>query len=252
MRPITRTGQMATSYKKPSEIIREQVEGIAKVAFLVNGRHPKRGYAEPIDQGNVNASASWKVRQNRRIYEFYEKLAPLGFMVFPHFTSTVSSELLGSNFNGVRDWAIELQQSDYPKFLSMFFLSTHGQKDGTLMIGSSEIRLEELFKELDKFSGRKLVIILSCHSGMAIEILRARASRDSYYLITSSGPDKASSWGEDDMVSLLYKTFPAILDHPEIFQELRVDEGGRVLDPQFFIGKEWGESEMVSFGFRKR
>ena len=79
--------------------------------------------------------------------------------------------------------------------LTYIFIRGHGTQNGV-----GDFEYQELLQRIEKIPGKKVMVVLACHSGGLIEHLSGMDAFDDYVAITSTfGQDLATNWNDDEI-----------------------------------------------------
>jgi hypothetical protein len=82
---------------------------------------------------------------------------------------------------------------------TLLFAISHGFTSG--LIGRYDLGYQLILDKLAQIPGKKLIIVLACHSGAIIDALRSHPQKQDFLVIASAGKDETgSNWGNEALM----------------------------------------------------
>jgi len=166
-------------------------------------------YDETVNRGDEGwgwgtiANKKFSDKTNRSLAMLCFQLYSMVGASFYRTSSSISYEHIRKVFPDVPDVRSETygalsfyRQLADRDTLTLLFIRAHGQPDSVDIFP-----YEELLAKLDEIPGRKVMIVLACHSGALIDYVRRRDTADNYVVIPSTLKERLGwNWNEDEML----------------------------------------------------
>ncbi|MBI5047292.1 caspase family protein [Candidatus Micrarchaeota archaeon] len=89
--------------------------------------------------------------------------------------------------------------------LTFVYITSHGERGIIGMGRNEEYEHAELLERLEGVKGKKVLLLLACHSGSFIDLVDRGRNRENYAVITSTASDEEGrAWREDELDGLIY------------------------------------------------